>query len=152
MKRILATGTFDIVHPGHVFFLREAKKLGDWLGVVISRDSTVLSVKGELPENDQNVRRRNIENLKIADAVVLGYPDDKYQIIQDLRPQIIALGYDQKAFTENLKKTLEQRGIFADVIRLSPFKPHVHKTSLIKKQKNRSTGRRAKAKQLHICK
>lgn len=152
MKRVVATGTFDIIHPGHLYFLREAKKLGDWLGVVVSRDSTVLSIKGELPENDQNIRRRNIESLKIADVVVLGYPNDKYQIMQDLRPQVVALGYDQQAFTEDLKDKLEKRGIFTNVIRLPAFKPHIHKTSLLKeKAVVRIHARRPNDKEL-ICK
>lgn len=145
MKRVVATGTFDIVHPGHVYFLREAKKLGDWLAVVIARDTTVLTIKGELPENDQNIRRRNVEALGIADVVVLGYPNDKYQIMQELEPQVIALGYDQKAFTDDLQKKLEARGIFVEIKRLSAYKPHVHKTSLIKKSrrtKKRTTANR----------
>lgn len=137
MKRVIATGTFDIIHPGHIYFLNEAKKLGDWLGVVISRDSTVLSVKGELPEHDQNIRRRNVEALGIADIAILGYPNDKYQIIQELNPQVIALGYDQKAFTEDLKSKLAQRGIFVDVVRIPAFKPTVHKSSIIKKRRQK---------------
>ena len=146
MKRVVATGTFDIIHPGHVYFLREAKKLGDWLGIVISRDTTVLSVKGELPEHDQNIRRRNVENLGIADVVVLGYPNDKFQIMQELGPNVVALGYDQKAFTGDLKNTLQTRGIFTDIVRLRAFKPHIHKTSLLKKQKNGAAKKNRKTK------
>ena len=59
MKRVVATGTFDGIHKGHEFFLSEAKKLGDWLGVVIARDATVKQVKGRTPIRNQKQRRRS---------------------------------------------------------------------------------------------
>jgi len=135
MKRVVVTGTFDGIHPGHEFFLREAKKFGDWLGVVIALDSTVEIVKRRKPEQNQNMRRRNIEALGIADVVALGYPNDKYKILEELEPNIIALGYDQQEFTEGLQDTLKQRGVLVDVVRIGAFEPERYKSSLLKKIK-----------------
>jgi FAD synthetase len=134
MKRVVITGTFDGIHKGHVYFLREAKKLGDWLGVVVALDSTVASVKGRKPEQDQNMRRRNVEALGIADIVVLGYLDDKYKILEELEPDIIALGYDQQAFTDGLQETLKKRGVLVTIVRMDAFKPHAYKSSILKKR------------------
>lgn len=134
MKRVVATGTFDILHEGHIHFLREAKKLGDWLGVVVARDSTVLHVKGHTPIKNEQERRMDVETLGIADVVVLGYPDDKYQILEELEPDIIALGYDQKAFTDKLEEELKNRGLASKVVRISPFHPETFKSSLLSKK------------------
>lgn len=134
MKRVVATGTFDVVHEGHKYFLQKAKSLGDWLGVVVARDSTVERVKGKLPLRNQNERRRDVEMLQIADIVVLGYPDDKYQILEELAPDIIALGYDQQAFTENLKETLKKRGLNVEIVRIDAHEPEHFKSSLLNKR------------------
>jgi len=131
MKRVVATGTFDVVHEGHKYFLQKAKSLGDWLGVVVARDSTVERVKGKLPLRNQNERRRDVEMLQIADIVVLGYPDDKYQILEELAPDIIALGYDQQAFTENLSENLKKRGLSVEILRIDAYKPERFKSSLL---------------------
>lgn len=131
MKRVVATGTFDGVHKGHEFFLREAKKLGDWLGVVVALDSTVERIKGSRPKQNQNERHMGVEALHIADVVVLGYEEDKLKIIEELDPDIIALGYDQTAFTDKLKEQLNQRGITTKVIRISSFKPEKYKSSIM---------------------
>lgn len=132
MKRVVITGTFDGIHPGHEFFLREAKKLGDWLGVVIALDETVKKIKGHAPDKSQTIRQMEVESLRIADVVTLGYPGDKYKIIEELNPDIIALGYDQQAFTEGLKESLQRRGMQVDIVRIGAFHPEKYKSSLLK--------------------
>ena len=119
-------GTFDIIHPGHLYLFEEAKKLGDTLTVIVARDQTVLEVKGRAVQNDENIRLKNIENLHIADKVILGNLVDKYQVIKEEKPDIIALGYDQRAFVDSLNEILDSK---TKIVRLKPFKEDIYKSS-----------------------
>lgn len=118
-------GTFDILHPGHLFLLNEAKKLGNSLTVVIARDKTVQTVKNITSQNDEQTRLKNITDLNIADKVILGNSGDKYQVVKDEAPDVIALGYDQTAFTADLEKVFPE----IKIIRLSPYKEDIYKSS-----------------------
>ncbi|MDH4123906.1 MAG: FAD synthase [Thermoplasmata archaeon] len=120
MVRVVATGVFDIIHLGHVHFLEKAKDLGDELVVVVAKDSTARKMKHE-PITPEGMRVELVQSLKPVDRAVLGYEDDMYKIIQEVRPDIIALGYDQQFDERELKDELSKRGIRADVVRL----PHL---------------------------
>ena len=74
-------GSFDLIHPGHIYFLTEAKKYGDFLIVVIARSSTIEKVKGKRPKYSDVERKLHIRDLKIANQIAFGYEDDKYRII-----------------------------------------------------------------------
>lgn len=126
MKKVMLFGTFDIVHPGHVNLFRQARKFGDYIIAVIARDLTVEKLKGKLPRNGEKARQRALKRLNLADKVVLGNLRDKYGAIKRYRPDVICLGYDQAAFTDELKNL----GI--KVIRLKSFQPNKFKTSKIK--------------------
>jgi FAD synthetase len=128
MKKVMAFGTFDLLHPGHLHYLKEAKKYGDFLVVVVARDSTVLQVKKKLPKNNEELRCKNLENLKIADKVVLGEKEDKLKIINDEKPDILVFGYDQKMPVDDLKSKLDPKIVFKTVTSL---KPEVYKSSLL---------------------
>lgn len=131
-------GTFDLVHPGHVYFLEQAKKLGDFLTVVIARDETVLKVKGRLPVNTALDRQKTIERLHVADKVVLGNLEDKFKVVRDENPSVIALGYDQKSIVENLE---EKVGKTIQVLRLAALRPEYYKSSKLKKSPSPITDR-----------
>ena len=97
-KVVLASGVFDLIHLGHVRFLEEAKRAGGEnakLIVVIARDSNVEKMKGKtIMSEDQ--RRALVESLKVVDEAVLGY--EKFgigEMIEKIKPDVIALGYDQ---------------------------------------------------------
>ena len=128
-KRVMGFGTFDGVHPGHLFYLRELKKLGDELIVVIARDKNVESIKPKAAHYDEKRRLADIKAEGIADQVILGDLEDFYAPIRVLKPDIIGLGYDQRTDEEKLKK------IFPDIeiSRLDSFEPHKYKSSLIEK-------------------
>lgn len=121
MVKVMATGTFDLLHLGHIYYLREAKKLGDTLSVVVSTDSTVRRLKHE-PINTEEIRLNLIKELKIVDEAYLGHEDDMYEIVDEIKPDIIALGFDQLHDEKNIKSELKKRNINAKVIRLSEFK------------------------------
>jgi len=121
MVKVMATGTFDLLHLGHIYYLKEASKLGDKLVVVVATDSTVRRLKHE-PVNPQNVRLSLIKELKIVDEAYLGHEDDIYNIVKEINPDIIALGFDQIHKENKIKKDLKKRNINADVVRLTEFK------------------------------
>ena len=126
MKKVMVLGTFDLLHPGHVHMLKEAKQYGDHLVVVVSRDQTVWEVKAHKPRHNETVRLQNLEQLGIADTVRLGHLDDKHQVIREEKPDVIALGYDQKFFIDTLEDALEDH---VQIVRLSPYRPEVYKSS-----------------------
>ena len=131
-KKVMCFGTFDLLHEGHKFYLSEAKKLGGFMVVVVARDSTVKDVKEQQPLHNEAERVRNLQQLGIADKVVLGNPGDKLKVVEDEKPQIICLGYDQTFFTEKIKEKLQQRGLSVEVVRLPAYKPDVYKSSLLR--------------------
>jgi FAD synthetase len=134
MKKVITFGTFDVFHKGHEFYLLEAKKLGDHLTIIIALDQTVLKVKGFLPTDDQATRLKNVTESKIANHVELGRPGNKYQVLLDHKPDIIALGYDQVAFTKNLNKAIINYGLETKIIRIPSYFPDKYKSSVIKNQ------------------
>jgi len=133
MKKILVTGTFDIVHPGHLYFLKKAKKMGDYLIVVIARDQTVRQIKRRPPLYSEKQRQAHLKKLKVANRIILGYLGDKLKIVQRLKPDVICLGYDQRVFTHNLKNELAKRGLYPTIVRLKAHKPHKFKSSLLRR-------------------
>ena len=136
MTKVMCFGTFDVLHEGHRFYLAEAKKLGDSLVVVVARDETVKEVKKQQPLHSEKERVRQLQQLGIADKVILGNPGDKLKVVEDEKPNIICLGYDQTFFTEKIKEKLQQRGLNAEVVRMPAYKPEVYKSSLLKKKLN----------------
>jgi FAD synthetase len=120
MVKVMATGTFDLLHMGHIYYLKEAKKLGDKLVVVVATDATVRKLKHE-PVNPEEIRLNLIKELQIVDEAHLGQEDDMYAIVEEIRPDIIALGYDQIHDEDIIKNELKKRNLDAKVIRLSEY-------------------------------
>jgi FAD synthetase len=120
MVKVMATGTFDLLHMGHIFYLKEAKKLGDTLVVVVATDSTVRKLKHE-PITPQNVRLGLIKELKIVDEAFLGRDNDMYGIVEEIKPDIIALGYDQVHVEADIRDELKKRHLHAKVVRLPKY-------------------------------
>ncbi len=114
----MASGVFDLIHLGHVHYLEEAKRLGDELVVVVARDSTVRREKHE-PITPEEFRRHLVESLKPVDRAVLGGEGDIYKIVEELKPDIIALGYDQYHDAERIERELKERGLDVKVVRLT---------------------------------
>ncbi|MFH1254866.1 MAG: adenylyltransferase/cytidyltransferase family protein [bacterium] len=131
MKTVIAFGTFDILHPGHMNFLSQAAKHGDLIAV-IARDKTVQQIKGKLPRHNEKERLRAVKGLKLASKAILGSLTDKYAAIKKYQPDTIALGYDQTYFTEQLGQKLKKIKLKTKIIKLKPFKPNKYKTSILK--------------------
>lgn len=108
LRVVLAGGVFDIIHPGHIYTLNSAKKLGDVLIVVIATDKTAEKMKKRLPLHNQDQRKMLVDSLTIVDLGVIGNEVDIFKTVDLIRPEIIALGYDQvhqeKTILEGCKK------------------------------------------------
>ncbi len=119
MTRVVATGTFDILHPGHLWYLTKSAKLGDELYVIVARDKNVLhKPRPVIPEDQRLVM---IQGLKPVTGAVLGDLVDMFRPIRELKPDIITLGCNQHFNEENLKKSLREKGIPSEVVRISDF-------------------------------
>jgi len=108
LKVVLAGGVFDIIHPGHIHTLNAAKDLGDILVVVIATDKTAEKMKKRLPLHSQEQRKMLVDALSVVDLSIVGHEGDIFKTVDFIRPQIIALGYDQihqeKFITEGCRK------------------------------------------------
>ncbi|BCB95674.1 FAD synthase [Dissulfurispira thermophila] len=125
-KKVVCAGTFDHLHKGHIDFLKQAKSLGDELIVIVARDETVKRIKGFLPTHNERLRRNNVEDTGIPDMVVLGNLDtDLFQILEEIKPDVVALGYDQRVSEEEIIKRFPD----CKVVRLSSFHPEKYKSS-----------------------
>ena len=127
MTRVVATGTFDILHPGHVLYLSEARRLGDELWVIVARDSTIQHKRKPLIPEQQ--RLCMVQALKCVDHAVLGSETDMFAPIEQIRPDVIALGFNQHWDEAELKRKLAGRNINAQVVRLQGVDPSPYASS-----------------------
>lgn len=132
MKTVLAFGTFDILHPGHISYLMSARKQGDRLVVVVARDKTVENIKGKKPRLREKDRLMMVQSLKCVDAAVLGNVGDHLKVIHTIRPDIVCLGYDHAISVRELSARLAQEGFPSiRIIRMKKYKVHTYKSSTI---------------------
>jgi len=125
-KRIvLASGTFDLLHLGHVRFLEEAKKAGgknSELVVIVARDNTVKSRKGKKPIMPEDQRRALVESLKVVDEAILGWEDFSIEkVISKIRPDIIAVGYDQDGIKKEVFNAIKEKNVSIEVTKIGRF-------------------------------
>jgi FAD synthetase len=124
-KVVLASGAFDLLHYGHVYYLSEAKKAGGEnakLVVIVAKDRTVEKFKGAKPIISEDQRRAVVESLKVVDEAILGYEDmDMLRVIEKVKPDIVALGYDEERIEKDLRKLLAEKGLSIKVLRVSQF-------------------------------
>ncbi len=130
----MAFGTFDNLHEGHINFFKQAKKLAKkpFLIVSVARDKNVEKIKGKFPDLSQHQRTELVRRHNGVDKVVLAGLKNHHPHILSERPDIIALGYDQKAYIKNIKKDLKNKGLSVRVVRLKPYKANIYKNRLLK--------------------
>lgn len=128
MTRVMATGVFDILHLGHIHFLRESKKLGDELYVVVARDSTA-GKRGKIPVFNETARLQMLSELKLVDHAVLGHEGDIYSTVEEIRPDIITLGYDQFFDADEIRAKCTELGMNVRVERISRYSNTPYKGS-----------------------
>ena len=122
---VLASGVFDLLHLGHVKFLEEAKRVGGRnakLVVIIARDTTVENTKGGKPIMPENQRKALVESLKVVDEAVLGLQNfDVGDVIERIKPDVIALGYDQAEMERRVRDYVEKHKLAVKVVRIGKF-------------------------------
>jgi len=138
-KIVLATGTFDLLHLGHVKYLEEAKRAGGRnaeLIVIVARDSTVEKRRGTKPIVPENQRRALVDSLKVVDDAVLGYEDfDIEKVIQKIKPDVIALGYDRSDIQQAVRDYVKENRLVIKVVKISKFENEELNSSSKIKQK-----------------
>jgi len=122
MTRVVAQGTFDIIHPGHVHYLREAAGMGDELHVIVARRENVTHKDPPILPNRQ--RRDVVGALEMVDAAHIGHDSDIFTPIEQLQPDVIALGFDQHHQIQAIQSELDDRGIDCTVKRASGRQPN----------------------------
>ena len=123
---VLASGVFDLLHLGHVRFLEEAKKAGGKnaeLIVIVARDSTVEKRKDNKPIMSEDQRRALVESLKVVDEAILGYENFSIdQVVDKIKPDVIAVGYDQEGMANAVEKTIAKKGLTIKVVKIGKFR------------------------------
>jgi len=122
---VLASGAFDLLHYGHVYYLTNAKKAGGEnakLVVIVAKDKTVEKLKGSRPIIPEDERRALVESLKMVDEAILGYENmDLLKVIEKVKPDVIALGYDEERMEEKLKRLIAEKNLNIEVVRIGKF-------------------------------
>ena len=117
--KVVATGTFDILHQGHIYYLTESKKLGDELHVIVARDANVRhKPKPVVPEHQ---RVFMVGALKTVDYAHLGNIGDLFKPIKEIDPDIITIGFNQFFDLDKLRDDLKKRGLRAKVVKIGAF-------------------------------
>lgn len=120
--KALAFGVFDTFHDGHRHFLRKAKMLGDTLAVAVAQDDVVFKLKGKFPKTPLAERMKILKASGLADEVLAGDElINSWGVINRTRPDVIALGYDQKELASALNRFAEQNGLSFEISTITPF-------------------------------
>ncbi|MHA1302630.1 MAG: adenylyltransferase/cytidyltransferase family protein [Candidatus Heimdallarchaeaceae archaeon] len=136
---VMTGGVFDLLHIGHIFTLKQAKLLGDVLVVVVTTDKNVKKMKNRHPTNSQQDRAQLIAHIKDVDVAVIGHEEDFMETVKQIRPDIIALGYDQKFDEKELKERLSKNNFkHIKIVRLNQYVPGKSTTKIMQEiiQKN----------------
>ena len=138
-KVVLASGVFDLLHFGHVWFLEEARRAGGnnaKLIVIIATDNTVEKSKGRKPIMSEDQRCALVKSLRVVDEAVLGYENmDIGEVIEKIKPNVIALGYDQADMENSVKSYVTKNKVPVEVVRIGKFAENALDSSSRIKQK-----------------
>ena len=135
-KRVVVAGTFDIIHPGHIEFLKFASKYGR-VTVIVARDVNVMRFKGKRPIMNEEERLKVISAIRYVDRAVLGKEsEDIFSILLELKPDIVVLGPDQRVDESELRRYLQGHGLNVEVIRMRNRLPNYSTSEIVKRIKS----------------
>ena len=117
-KIVLAGGVFDIIHPGHIHTLTAAKALGDVLVVAIATDKTAQKMKKMQPLHDQELRCELVNSLSMVDEAIIGHEENIFETVKEVKPDIIALGYDQIHQEKFISDGCKRINLDVEIVRL----------------------------------
>jgi FAD synthetase len=119
-KVVLVGGVFDLIHPGHIHTLKAAKAQGDVLIVVIARISTAAMIKKDRRiYHDEKLRAELVSSLRLVDLAILGREGTLYETVEHIKPDVIALGYDQAHSEKDIADNCQKRNLTVRVVRLN---------------------------------
>lgn len=132
MKKVMVFGVFDGVHEGHRHFLKEARALGNSLIVAVAQDHIVLHLKGHLPKLNLSERFAHLKEEDGVDEVVIGdHKLSSWEVVEKYKPDIIALGYDQKLLREDLEMHVKEFDWPLELKEISAYEPNIYHSSLL---------------------
>jgi FAD synthetase len=132
IKVVLVGGVFDLIHPGHIHTLKAAKAHGDILIVVIARTSTAMKIKeGRRIYHNEALRQELVSSLFFVDLTIIGREGTLYDTVEFVKPDVIALGYDQSHTEKEIAENCTRRNLNVRLVRLNTPIP-VTKSSKIK--------------------
>ena len=138
IKVVLAGGVYDVLHVGHLAALREAKRLGDVLVVVVATDTTVETLKERKPLFPEEDRRVLVEGLKPVDIAILGYEDVGFgfeQVLDEVKPDIVAFGYDQEKLERVVAEIIQRHNLKIEIRKLPRFEQERYVSSSLLRQR-----------------
>ena len=132
-KTVVIFGVFDGLHEGHLSFISSAKKIGNHLVAIVARDEVVKELKGELPKYNEVERIKTLLENEDIDLILLGDPKmGTYNILKEVKPDVIFLGYDQKSLYENLNKTIKNGNLpEMEIVFGESYKPEIFHSSIL---------------------
>ena len=135
-KTAMAFGSFDILHPGHISYLRGASRYGK-LTVVVARDNSIRKLKGRGPLVDEKSRLEIVGSLRFVHRAILGDKirkwNDIYKVVLRLRPDFLVFGYDQKVDMKYLREFILQHKLGCKIVKLGAYRATRYKSSKLKK-------------------
>tara|TARA_B100000749_G_scaffold68193_1_gene51177 strand:- start:125 stop:559 length:435 start_codon:yes stop_codon:yes gene_type:complete len=132
-KIVLAGGVFDIIHPGHIHTLTAAKALGDVLVVAIATDKTAQKMKKMSPLHDQKLRCELVSSLSMVDEAIIGHEEDIFETVKEVKPDIIALGYDQIHQEKFISDGCKRLSLDVKIVRLQSPIPKLSSSEIEKR-------------------
>ena len=132
-KIVLAGGVFDIIHPGHIHTLTAAKALGDVLVVAIATDKTAQKMKKMQPLHDQELRCELVNSLSMVDEAIIGHEENIFETVKEIKPDIIALGYDQIHQEKFISDGCKQISLDIEIVRLESPIPKLSSSEIEKR-------------------
>lgn len=128
MKKVMVAGTFDIIHPGHLHFFEQAKAHGDHLSVVVSHDCR----EKEGRRHSQQERVWAVSVLSMVDETIKGGDGEMFNMLKQVQPHVLCLGYDQNVNEEALHSFIAQHSLDTKVVRCTAHMPELFKSSLLR--------------------
>jgi len=132
LRVVLAGGVFDIIHPGHIHTLKAAKALGDILVVAIATDKTAQKMKKRIPLHNQELRHELVDCLSMVDVAIIGHENDIFETVKLVKPEIIALGYDQIHQEKFISDGCKRINLNTKIVRLQSPVPELSSSDIQK--------------------
>jgi len=132
LRVVLAGGVFDIIHPGHIHTLKATKALGDILVVAIATNKTAQKMKKRIPLHNQELRRELVDCLSMVDVAIIGHENDIFETVKLVKPEIIALGYDQIHQEKFISDGCKRINLNTKIVRLQSPVPELSSSDIQK--------------------